>query len=373
MKETIINHFLNYEFVYIFVFCFVLSLFLSFFIKKQIIKKISLLCFSLFFVLFCFEFILSFYMQKTDMSFDRKYIRDINGDVAVYREIEIFDGDAGMCVLFNEEKELKKYKNYTEIFDVSYSIYNNDFRTTKCDTFSKETYVFLGCSFTLGCGLNDDETLPYYFSENFNFKNNVINCGVCGHSTNTSLNILNNAFFSPLIFNKQSNIKYFFYSLLSDHIYRNFRYGKIYGEDYDASDGYLYKNKRWYISTLIGKIKYIFGRSYIFRKVFVPVIDEKFKQYYENYMIQSLEKMNEIIEEKYNSKLAVIIWEKEWYSEYFIKKLKETKLDLIFLPEYFNSEKDGYRIRHDGHPTAKANKEIAEILYNHINEKDKTN
>ena len=54
------------------------------------------------------------------------------------------------------------------------------------------------------------------------------------------------------------------------------------------------------------------------------------------------------------------------------EKLKETNLDLIFLPEYFN-EKGSYKLEHDGHPTAKANKEIAEILYNHINKKDKTN
>jgi len=51
--------------------------------------------------------------------------------------------------------------------------------------------------------------------------------------------------------------------------------------------------------------------------------------------------------------------------------LKETDLDLIFLPEYFN-DKRTYKLEHDGHPMVKANEEIAEILYKHIKEKDKT-
>ena len=52
----------------------------------------------------------------------------------------------------------------------------------------------------------------------------------------------------------------------------------------------------------------------------------------------------------------------------FIDKLKNTNLDLIFLDEKFSSHDKGYRIKNDSHPSAKANKEIAEILYNHINE-----
>ena len=56
-----------------------------------------------------------------------------------------------------------------------------------------------------------------------------------------------------------------------------------------------------------------------------------------------------------------------------MNKLKGTNLDLIALPDKFNSQEEGYRIKIDGHPTAKANEEIAQILYNHINEKEKIN
>ena len=217
--------------------------------------------------------------------------------------------------------------------------------------------------FTFGLGVNDNETLPYYFSEKFGFKENVINCGVCGLASNTALSILNNKFFSPLI-NKNSKIKHFFYSMIEHQIYRNFVY-----ENQDigwCNDGYLYKNNKRYIPTMIGKMKYIFARSYIFRKVFLQTVNKIFKKYYEDYMIKSLEEMNRIVKEEYKSRLTIIVWPDD-YGERFMAKLKETGLDLIFLPKYFASEEDGYRIKYDGHPTAKANKEIAEILYSHIN------
>ncbi len=152
-------------------------------------------------------------------------------------------------------------------------------------------------------------------------------------------------------------------SLIGDHIYRNVRYEGF------CLDGFLKKNK-WYIPTKIGKIKYTFARSYIFRKIFVPIIDKYFKQYYDNYMIKSLQEMNKIVEEKYKSKLTIIVWpdfDVVNNDKNFINKLKQTNLDLIFLPYYFSSVEKGYRIKFDLHPTSKANEEIAKILYNRIN------
>ena len=357
MKE-IINHFFYYEYIYIFLFSSIIFLFLSVFVKKNIIKKIALPLFSIFFVLFCFEFGLSFSMEKIELSIGNDNLINLSDKQLNQRhEIKIKSKIDGTTKFINTESY--DIKLYEKVYDAFYSAYHNCFRYVKCDISSVDTYVFLGCSFTFGDGLNDNETLPYYFSKLYNFEKNIINCAVSGKSTNTVFSVLNNEMFLPLIKNEKSKIKHFFYFVMRDHIARNFRIT-------NPSDIEIYKNQKWYIPTIIGKIKYIFARSYIFRKVLVPVIDECFKQYYEDYMIKSLKEINRIVEEKYNSKLAVIIWEKEWYREYFIKKLKETKLDLIFLPEYFVFEEEGYRIKNDGHPTAKANKEVAEILYNHI-------
>lgn len=373
MKEMV-NHFLNYEFVYIFLFCSLIFLSSSIFIKRNIIKKISILLFSIFFVLFLFETSLSFFMPVVKISKYNKYLNNIdNKTIHKEKEIEYFDIN-GIKKKYMFDIQNLKIEDYSEckfIFDKEYTMYNNRFRVTDCNKNSKETYLFFGCSFTFGDALCDDETLPYYFSKLYDFNKNIVNCGVPGNSTNTIINILENKIFLPLT-NKKSKIKYCFYSLVPDHIYRNFRYESKSG----CMDGYLYKNKKWYIPTNIGKIKYIFTRSYIFRKIFLPIIDKYNLEYYEDYMIKSLKEINEMIEEKYDSKLTVIVWPDyypDYYGNIFLSKLKKTNLDLIFLPEYFNSVRDDYKIKYDGHPTAKANKEIAEILYNHINKTDKEN
>lgn len=363
MKEVLINHFLNYEFIYIFSFCSLFFLLLSIFIKQDIFKKTSILLFSIFFILFLFEFILSFKMnifEETNyfLNFDTTIDSEDSDELSfIYEKGYLDDG--------NIEKKIRSSSNNSTdvdkiIFNAKYSIFKNGFRFVECNKKSKEAYVFLGCSFTFGDGIDDNETLPYYFSKLLDFKNYIINCGVSGRSTNTALNILCNN-----IIDNKKQIKHFFYLIINDHIYRNFRIS-------DPGDIKIYRNGKCINQVQpYGKIKHIFARSYIFRKIFLPVVDEYNRQYYENYMIASLNKMNKIVEDKYNSKLTIIVW--PGLDNDILKRLKETNLDLIFLPEKLDSQENGYKIKYDGHPTAKANKEVAEILYNHINNKDNKN
>ena len=365
MKKIIINHFLDYEFIYIFFFSFLLFLLTSIVVRQKTIRKLTILLFSIFIVFSLFELSISIFNDKNKIEYNHNYLNKMADNINIDREIEFFDKNKEKYKIKNNKDKfnIDNYDCYEVIYDVIYSTYDDDFRQTKGDMNSKDVYIFLGCSFVFGDGLNDDETLPYFFSKLYNFEKNIINCGVQSVSTNSVLNIINNELFLPLINNKNSKIKHCFYSLIDDHIYRNFRYEGF------CLDGYVYKDNKWYIPTAIGKMKCFFAKSYIFRKVFVPIIDEYFKKYYEDYMIKSLEEMNEIVEKKYNSKLTIIVWPE--FDESFIDELKGTNLDLIFLPDYFNFEEEDYKIKYDGHPTAKANEEIAEILCNHINENKK--
>ncbi|MDD2524315.1 MAG: hypothetical protein PHT81_05675 [Endomicrobiaceae bacterium] len=277
--------------------------------------------------------------------------------ISVCREMSIYEN--------GKQKNYKGDVVYSDkaniLYDVRYSLYDGNIRYTKCDVNSKISYIFLGCSFTFGDGVNDNQTLPYCFSKKTAFKFNVLNCGVQGHASNTAINILN----GRLIENscRNSEIKNFFYVLILDHISRNFRI-------LDPSDAKRYKeSKLKYIYQPYGRIKIIFARSHIFRKIFLPAIDSHNWQFYNDYMIESLSEINGIVKNKYNSKLTIVIWPE--FKQVFVDELKNRGFDVILLPEYFNSESLGYRISHDRHPSAKVNEEIAGILYNHINKIDK--
>ena len=327
--------------------------------------------FSMFFMCFLFEYCLSFskeiffdycnVQKKIKLPIPRKenkYI--INARYLQNKKTKNIEEQYSI----NSFVEKQDNDNYDIIFDSKYTMYENhygEFRYTLCNENSKEAYIFLGCSFTFGDGCGDNETLPYYFSELFNFKKNVINLGVPGKSTNTALNILNNNVFDELLI-PQTKIKYFFYSLIEDHIIRNF--SKVYAQDY-----YLYKGDNFsYINAPFSKIENLFLHSYIFQKIFYHKLKKYNYQYYENYMIKSLKEMDKIIKDKYKSKLVVLLWNNNYkeYSDNFLKQIKNSQLDYIFLPDGLNIQDNMYKSTYDLHPRYKANKEIAEILYNHI-------
>lgn len=365
MKQIIIEHFFNYEFVYIFLLISVIFLFVSIFIKQKTIKKISIIIFSIFIVLSFLELVLSFSLNRIVVGFNMNYLNHIDPtQIIKEREISFYDKTKDRVIKIDKmDCNLDEYGMYELVYDQFCLSYNNCFRWTECNKDSEDVYVFMGCSYIFGTGLQNEETLPYYFSKLYDFNKNIINCGIGGQSTNTSLNILNSDVLSSLT-KTNSNNKHFFYILILDQIYRNFRINvpsdlKIY------KNGKITDNKQPY-----GVLKKTLIKSYIFRKIFLPIIDDCNKEYYENYMVESLEEMNKIVQEKYNSKLTILVWPND-YGERFINKLKRTSLDLIFLPEYFNSEEEGYKIKHDGHPTAKANEEIAKMLYEHINKENK--
>jgi hypothetical protein len=284
-----------------------------------------------------------------------KYSKLTDLNIGKIRQVNILNVNDKMFFGVNQPINI----NGDVVFDVVLSIYANGFRYTKGDIDSDEAYVFLGCSNTFGHGLSDNETLPYYFSQHFNFQKNIVNCGQGGRSINTAINILQSNVLNSFI-KEDTKIKYFVYSMLDAHINRNFKIASCEA----ANDNFLYKNgqlKR--VPQPFGMFKIIFAKSFIFSKVFLNMIEEHNKMYYQDYMLKSFNKLNEIVEKKYKSKLIIMIWTQ--CNIDFIERLKKTKFHLIFLPEFLHSNE--YEILKDGHPNAQANKKIADILIKHIN------
>lgn len=361
--------FLNHEFAYIFLISSLAFLIPAVFIRCKGIKLTSLILFSVFFMVALFEFLLSFYLPYPITDFHKDYLKDADKDKIFIlkhkRFVDKSDNDR-----IEEYYYLKdEYDNYLQtkprlslVYDVKYTVYPNYFRYTQCKSDSDNNYIFLGCSFVFGVGLKDTETLPYNFSKLMSFKSNVLNCGVAGQGTTTALNILNNDIVRKFV-KKDSSYSHFFYYFVDDHIIRNFEIESNAAciDSCQYLDGHWIRNKQPY-----GKIKLIFAKSYVFKKFILPLIDKHSRLFYEDYLIEDLKKMDAVVREKYNSKLTIVIW--PVFGPY-IYKILNSGLDVVVIPNYFLSDDLDYRIKYDGHPSAKANKEIAEILYNHINGK----
>jgi hypothetical protein len=72
------------------------------------------------------------------------------------------------------------------LYSVTYTITPAGVRRTRGDE-RGETWLFMGCSFTFGDGVEDDETLPSRFSEQLGWTANVVNLGVSGYGAHQVL------------------------------------------------------------------------------------------------------------------------------------------------------------------------------------------
>ena len=232
------------------------------------------------------------------------------------------------------------------IYDSIYTSDNNSFRQTK-GNIAGNAYIFMGCSYMFGVGVNDNETIPYYFSWLSDFKYNVVNAAFPSTATDISYALLKS---DKLIECIDTKIEYIIYEFFSDHIYRN-----LIGSNfaYKVENGNLVEVER-------GKQIEIFTNK---------LLQLKYKEKGLNLTIKLLEEMNKLAIEKYNSKFLVVLY--EFYDHDNITKDLKTALDKLNIENIYtdiriNNNIDYYVIKRDDHLTKNANKEIAQRIYNYI-------
>ena len=171
-------------------------------------------------------------MEKCTFAPKDEYLFNIPKEQNISSEREIFllneTNNMSKRIISDNKDETdrlkKEYlsKGYKVFYDNKLSLYSNGLRYTKTNTNGEKKYIFLGGSFTFGSCLDDKETLPYYFSELNNFDVNILNLGFGAKGSNYALNMLNSEIIDGFI-GKDRTVTCFIYSLIEDHIYRNFR------------------------------------------------------------------------------------------------------------------------------------------------------
>ncbi len=102
------------------------------------------------------------------------------------------------------------------IYDVVYTISDQGVRVTKGDP-NGDTWLFMGCSLMFGEGVNDDETLPAYFSAALGYRANVVNLGFHGYGPHQMLRSLETDRFRLLL---HGSVKQVIYEGIWDHPWR---------------------------------------------------------------------------------------------------------------------------------------------------------
>jgi len=131
---------------------------------------------------------------------------------------------------------------------------------------------------------------------------------------------------------------------------RNFQYiGNI---DWIYRDGKYIEPKQPY-----GNILKYFSKSYVFYYVCLDLFNRFNQKFYDDYLIQSLYKMKDIIEHKYKSHFLILVYDD-------IYKELDDKFDVIYIKKFKTiSDKDI-------HPSSQANKIIADKIFEHLKEEN---
>jgi hypothetical protein len=103
--------------------------------------------------------------------------------------------------------------HYRIIEDSSRSGFNFPHRISYRDSSTGKTFVFAGCSFAFGEGLNDEETLPFQFG--VLTRRSTVNLGCNGFGVHQVYYLLSEKFSG-----RENKERVYVYSFLPDHLYR---------------------------------------------------------------------------------------------------------------------------------------------------------
>ncbi len=106
-----------------------------------------------------------------------------------------------------------------EIYSANYSFADGRRVTPDSDSTNQQYIIFLGGSFTFGEGLNDSETLPYYYNQLYTQKRNIRNYGFHGYGTHQVYTIAKNHLANDTSLKAAENVE-IFYWFIDPHILR---------------------------------------------------------------------------------------------------------------------------------------------------------
>jgi hypothetical protein len=259
----------------------------------------------------------------------------------------------------------------TLIYSVTYFLEKGIRKTPGVNPSSPKPAWFLGCSFTFGDGLNDDQTLPFYFNAFTNSRFHVMNYGFSGYGPHQALKITEEKIVN--LNSPDSGIVIF--SFVPDHFLR--AAGKaawdMYGPWYEVENGQLvykgtFEDKHFFKPGFFTKrIGSLWQNSNLYRSVFAPAVKEKDIQR----VIGILKKMTIELSQRHLRFYTIVglMDQSDPNTRLFYKELTQNNIPHFFIdsiiPGIRQNEKI-YFFAGDGHPRAVYNQRVAEFLSKHI-------
>ena len=315
----------------------------------------ALLCGSVFFCLAIFE--ITLYIAGSSRiivtrTIPTKWRRDAN--------------DIGALPVPNRATEFKEFLDGRLIADVTYTIDANGLRKIPTPTHEGARKVaFFGCSFMFGHGVQDDQTLPYYFVresggtfEGFNFAGE-------GWGPHQMLREIEDGFVRRVTGTPDLAI----YEVIPDHLRR------VAGRA-PWEDGPKYKlcpgDEACYSGSYHSSYYNLF-RRWTAESWTVRYCDDHFAELSRPSDIPlflAVLKRTRALLEKSGTRFVIVLWDQNDLAKEMMKTLKENRFEVIALSIVLPDEqRNGLPITQlDRHPSSETNKALATYLWKNVGE-----
>lgn len=279
----------------------------------------------------------------------------------------------------------KLYHGDEVIYDVIYTTNQYGLRVSPHDLKNDDlklkkdftNVAFFGCSFTVGQGINDNETLPYLFEEKSKGEYLTYNFGFHGYGPHQMLRILETGWLDKIMVKKGPLIA--IYWALLPHIERsagNYPYlvWDAYGPRYKLnSAGEVEYAGKFKDESMIKRFIPVLNKSLIIQKTnLLPRIwGWKRNRQDIKLFVKIIQKSQAIVADKYHGDFYVLLGldKNDPDYEYVFAELRRNNLKVITTQEIFSKypeAEEKYYIKGDGHPNKLANERIAEYLLKYL-------
>ncbi len=251
------------------------------------------------------------------------------------------------------------------------SIYNSTFhsssmgwRSTPFDSAKNKAVVFLGCSYTFGEGVNDDQTLPWIIGKNTDY--NSYNLAFLGYGPQQSLLSMKSLILPPA---QQTKV---FYVYIDGHIQRingNMMVVNSYGENFPypeiENDSLVmhpsFEKKSPVLFHLYSVLEDCQTMQYF--NLDLPLIhtDRHFEL-----CGKTVEELAKTVVMKYQSPLIVVIYPGSLKHREVLNHVDKKLIQVLDYSDVCEKGNEKYFFKIDGHPNALLNKIIADRILKDI-------
>jgi hypothetical protein len=264
------------------------------------------------------------------------------------------DPELGYAITPGAEAHHRRAFRGETIYDVKYTANEYGARFTRGNS-KGPTWLFMGCSFTFGEGLNDDETLPSQVSKALGYRANVVNYGTSGYGPHQVLRELELKKFPDSIL----PVRHVVFQTIEAHVRRSAGRARwdLTGPRYQLSGDTVVHHGSFHSPRFVGFIARL-GKSAAVR-FFMDryYFDQSFSDRDLELYGRIVERSARLARDNLGADFTILFWDDSTPgAARILARLEKTGLPLLRVSSVIpRSRFSEYKYPHDNHPLAKAN------------------